>query len=83
MTEHAIMVVENAPVIAKRLKTNLLSDGKSAIRSCKSRGNSLHLRSGVDEKPALGDGISPVLCCCTGKSMKGRRMEGARMAPSP
>ncbi len=44
MTVHAIILVEKAPVIANRLTTNLLSSGRSAIRSCKSKGNSLHLR---------------------------------------
>jgi hypothetical protein len=74
ITVQPMALVAKAPVIAKRLMTNLLSAGKSAIRNCKLRGNSLHLRS-VEE--------SCVLSSSNGMSMKGRTMGGARMAPSP
>ena len=80
-TVEAINLVEKAPVNAKRLMTNLLSGGKSAIRSCKSRGNSPHLRSGGDENAFNED--ASALSCSAGTSMKGRTIDGARIAPSP
>jgi hypothetical protein len=80
-TVEAINLVAKAPVNAKRLMTNLLSGGKSAIRSCKLRGNSPHLHSGGDENAFKED--ASALSCSTGTSMKGSTIDGARIAPSP
>jgi hypothetical protein len=46
MTELAMVLVDKAPVIVNRLMTNLLSGGRSAIRSCISSRCWPHLRSG-------------------------------------
>jgi hypothetical protein len=82
MTVLAIIFVEEVPAIASRHVANLLSGGKSAIRSCKSRRHSAHCRSGDDKNPVLNEAACAP-SCSTGMSMKGRVMQGARMAPSP
>jgi hypothetical protein len=69
----AIIFVKEEPVIARRHMTNLLSGGKSAIRSSKSMRHLPHCRSGDHKNPVLDEAAcSP--SCSTGMSIKGRVM---------